>query len=450
MATLLVGDLVATWLSRTYEDVKPWLGVAVAIAFLGYVAVVIAFLGYLWMTRGIQPSVCSLVTVGGAAFFIGWVYFHFSLHAHWYLTMALLAVAAIPMSVANAAVRRDARREQHRRDVFASAILADVRASVAHVRPFALYLRPFASTERLPAQPIGSLADMGAPFAHLDVEALLTRALRKDCPLIALGLAGAVKEGAGRATVAEGEWRDDVLRLEKRAVFDLIVPSAHLGTLWELDLLVREGQLNRTLFVMPEQPREITPGAWVSTEDDRFFDAGVRRHNPEQHVYDIACDWAAVAAQMQSRGVTLPPYAPAGALFVLDPCSGSLARSAPLALSSLTRRAWYLRTAVRYLGLIPDPTRGAVDVLDAFAKAVSHRGHTLEHALILAVDLYLTWSDTDTATNLMRRAVIAGGRRPRFSHSYCDAVESKAAEMARNGEEAAAHALRIWLQRGFN
>src|SRR5215472_16610568 len=80
-----------------------------------------------------------------------------------------------------------------------------------------------------------------------------------------------------------------------------------------------------------------------------FFDV----YSAVEHVYDFGGEWAAVAARVKPLGLHLPPYASAGALFVLDARSGHMTRSAPLTLSVLTRRVWYLRAAVRRLGLLP-------------------------------------------------------------------------------------------------
>jgi hypothetical protein len=419
------------WLagSDRVEHATPWLIAAGAIAAVAF----------LWAQRGVRPSVWTVVTAGAAGFYYGWVLVW--LDAPWYVKALLLVAGGFLMSIANAAVRADARRNQRRRDVFATRILAAVRDSAAAVAPFALYLRPFASTDRLPAQPIPSeLAGAGDFPVHLDVESLLARALRKECPLVALGREAEMQEGAGRAAVADEEWREAIVRLAERAVFEVLVPSAHPGTLWELERLVREESLDRTLFLMPEQLREAPSGVWVTTESDRIFDAGVRSYSAEQHVYDVVADWAAVSAHAERLGIRPPPYAPAGALFVLDPSSGDVARSAPLALSVLTRRSWYLRAAIRHLGLLPSADADGTDVLDTFATAVSHRGRTLEYALVLAADLYLTWSDTDTAAELMRRAVAAGGRRRRFSRGYGENLESAAAGLAAGGDEATAAA----------
>jgi len=402
------------------------------------VAGAISTLFFLWAQRGIRPSVWSITAAASAAFFYSWVLFWFD--ARWYIKVPLLIGGGVLMSIANAAVRADARRAQRRRDQVAAQIVQTVNERDAGVPKFALFLRPFQSTDHLPAQPLPpSLGGGGESFpTHLDVESLLARALRKECPLIALGREGEMQEGAGRATVSEHDWQDVIARLAHHAAFLVIVPSAHRGTLWELARLVRLELLGKTLFLMPEQLREAPSGVWYTTEDDRLFDAGVRQYSASEHQYDFAAEWAAASASAQPLGIHLPPYAPAGALFVMDPQTSRMTRSAPLALSVLARRAPYLRAAVHHLGLLPSEDPRGADILDAFESAVAHRGRTLEYALVVAAHAHLAWGDVQTATDLLRRAARAGGRRPRISLEYVDWMEHRANELLAGGDAATA------------
>jgi hypothetical protein len=178
---------------------------------------------------------------------------------------------------------------------------------------------------------------------------------------------------------------------------------------------------------MPEQLRGASSGVGVVTERDRFFDAGIRSYRIDEHTYDFAKEWAAVALRLHPLNIHLPPYAAAGAMFVLDARTGRLARSAPLALSVLARRSWYLRAAVHHLGLLPARDSDLTSVLEAFASAASSRGwgRTLEYALVTAADLYLTWSDPETANDLLRRAQLAGGRRAPFYRAYIEYLSAR-------------------------
>ena len=117
-----------------------------------------------------------------------------------------------------------------------------------------------------------------------------------------------------------------------------------------------------------------------------------------------------------------------------------MTRSAPLTLSVLTRRVWYLRAAVRHLGLLPVRDTDSADVLAVFVSAVSHGGRTLEYALVVATDLYLSWSDSETAGDLLRRALLVGGRRPRFSRAYIESLKDRGAALAAGGNDAGARA----------
>src|SRR5215468_435722 len=248
---------VAIW-QFGYRRINEWVETPEFVA-----AATIAMLFVLWAMRGQPPSAWSIATTGCAAYFSMWVMMR--LDARWYIQGPLLIGGLFLMSVANSAVRADQRRVQRRRDAVAAEILRSVRNSVKDLPRFALFLRPFMSTDHLPAQPLLSEFTGGFP-THLDVEALLARALRKECPLIALGREGEMQEGAGRVTVTEDEWRGAIAQLEARAAFQVILPSTRPGTLWELERLVHEEVLGRTLFIMPEQLRAAPSGVWVTTE----------------------------------------------------------------------------------------------------------------------------------------------------------------------------------------
>lgn len=244
--------------------------------------------------------------------------------------------------------------------------------------------------------------------------------------------------GAGRAPASEENWQDLIEVLYSAASFSVILPSANPGTLWELELLVRSELLGKTLFVMPEQLREAPSGIWYSMEDDRLFDTGVRTYSASQRHYDFAAEWARATASVEPLGLYLPPYALAGALFVIDPQTRRMSRIAPLALSVLARRASYLRTAIHHLGLLPADDSPREDILDSFESAVPRRGRTLEHALVVAADSYLVWEDFQTAENLLQRAARASGRRPRISLHYVGLMEEHATELLAEGDAASA------------
>jgi hypothetical protein len=100
-----------------------------------------------------------------------------------------------------------------------------------------------------------------------------------------------------------------------------MLPSAQPGTLWELEWIARHRLLERTLLIMPE-----TPGP-----DGR-----------------IEAEWSRAVLAAQTVGVTLPKYAPAGALLRLG-SDGTVVEQLPLTLSKRWDRVQHLRRAVQQL-----------------------------------------------------------------------------------------------------
>jgi hypothetical protein len=195
-------------------------GVIVAVRFFGTDAVGRGFLIIFMLAapvglvvnetlKGARPSVGSLgaATIAGSSQL--WV---FSLHVHWFVRALLLACVTAPLlKAANTAFRADLRRAQGRRDLLATTIATALERGASPVRRYSLYLRPFDTTDRLVAQSLGSVIGIETRLPqHLDAESLLVRALRKDCPLIALGRPGRMLEAAGRIVVREDAWQTKI------------------------------------------------------------------------------------------------------------------------------------------------------------------------------------------------------------------------------------------------
>ena len=148
--------------------------------------------------RGAYPSIFTIAATLAAGSAAMWIDLRFE--AKWWVRILLLGFLAGPlMSIANALYRADIRRAQRGREAHASAI-TDAVLSGQPVRPYALYLRPFVTTNRLSAQALPSMNSPMEVPVHLDAETLLTRSLRGIMPLIALGRAGEVDEGVARIT----------------------------------------------------------------------------------------------------------------------------------------------------------------------------------------------------------------------------------------------------------
>jgi hypothetical protein len=254
---------------------------------------------------------------------------------------------------------------------------------------------------------------------HLDLEALLTRALCAVCPLIALGRSEEVPEGAGRIQVTDNDWQPIMRALAERAGLIAMVPLARPSTTVELEWLVRRGFLGKTLFVMPERGGEVPSGVVSTTESDRLFDAGIKRYDAGEHFLDLRAEWTAATAAADSFGLELPQLAVAGALFTVDQSTLRIARIVPAPLSRIARRTQYIRVALAELGLIEGKHRASGDFMNAFDSAVWYQGKTLEYALVLAADAYLVWGDF-----AMCEAILARARAASHSHLTDEYINS--------------------------
>jgi hypothetical protein len=386
--------------------------------------------------RGARMSVWSVITFLVASCCYSWI---FTSGAHWYFKMLLLVVPGAPLaSIANAAYGADGRRAQATRDLAATELENHLANGEVDIGRYALYLRPFATTDRLEAQSLGTPVDTpGEIPVHVDLESLLTRAVRKECPLVALGREGEMHEGAGRITVPDESWQTSITRLASHAAILLIVPSAHSGTLWELKQLEDRKLLSKTLMLMPEQPRTTPSGVWRATEDDGPFEVGIKSYNPSDHTYDISDEWARAVEASQNMSLHLPAYSPAGALFTIDPASRCVNRIVPLALSVLTRKIRYLRAVLSHLGLSTWREPRSTSFGDDFEAAVFGGGRTLEYALLVAADAFLAWGRVTDAQDFLRRA-ISVCRHPQRSIEYIRWAEQHGYDSAKSGDASGA------------
>lgn len=188
--------------------------------------------------------------------------------------------------------------QQAKRDRYATALFSRLvrqRSVEEDIASYALYLRPFSTTGRLiVANPKRRwLPILPSYFAHeetLEFETLLSDALTPDLPLIALGRPGE-HIGAGRLAVPDEEWREVFQRLIRNAKWILMIPSDEGETRWEVEQLVTQGYLSKTLFVMPPMLRSRQP--------------------------DVAEYWERVRSGLQTLSIQLPRYIRAGQLFRL-------------------------------------------------------------------------------------------------------------------------------------
>jgi hypothetical protein len=122
-----------------------------------------------------------------------------------------------------------------------------------------LYLRPFSLTNKLKltrphARPV---QDNLKPEPVRTLEAILERALRaRGIPLLALGRPGEAI-GAGRVKTTDEDWQRIFESLAKAATGFMVVPSLTSGTWWEIDWLVHNKLIRKTVFICPESVTQV-------------------------------------------------------------------------------------------------------------------------------------------------------------------------------------------------
>lgn len=203
----------------------------------------------------------------------------------------LLAAGATCILISIACRKMLRQLSQSESDALAQKILMEVREGKPASQPYFLYLRAFETTRRLRA-PLW-LIDVGTLGLNRlwtsELEGVLSAAVRKDGPLIALGHPGE-NFGAGRVTTSDEAWMVDIAKLAAGARGILLIPSRRPGTVWEIEHLRKVALLNRTVFLMP----------------------------PESRGFDWRSHWSEARRAMGTLGAALPEYEDAGMLFSLD------------------------------------------------------------------------------------------------------------------------------------
>jgi hypothetical protein len=203
----------------------------------------------------------------------------------------LLAAGATCILISIACRKMLRQLSQSESDALAQKILVEVREGKPASQPYFLYLRAFETTRRLRA-PLW-LIDVGTLGLNRlwtsELEGVLSAAVRKDGPLIALGHPGE-NFGAGRVTTSDEAWMDDIAKLAGGARGILLIPSRRPGTVWEIEHLRKVALLNRAVFLMP----------------------------PESRGFDWRSHWSEARRAIGTLGAALPEYEDVGMLFSLD------------------------------------------------------------------------------------------------------------------------------------
>lgn len=128
---------------------------------------------------------------------------------------------------------------------------------------------------------------------HAEIEAAISYDLRTEMPFLALGKVDG-KDGAGKLTTSDEEWKSTVEILIANAERIFCVPDDNAGTLWELSQLRSANAIERTIFIMPSA-----------------------KMMPERSdTYPL--EWQAMAALAKPHGLHFPTYNPDGVFFALD------------------------------------------------------------------------------------------------------------------------------------
>ncbi len=175
---------------------------------------------------------------------------------------------------------------QDRRDWDAALLFNAVKSG--NVKTFCVFLRPFYVTNQISET---TYTYSGSPPQNLqtyELEDAFIRAFDTIMPVVALGKPGEVF-GVGRILVDENAWKKSASELMRRASLILCIPSMRPGSQWELDLIIQNGYLNKTVFLMP----------------------------PEFYKRDKQ-DWTLVREHMRNNGLTIPRYISHGMFFSIN------------------------------------------------------------------------------------------------------------------------------------
>lgn len=140
---------------------------------------------------------------------------------------------------------------------------------------FFLYLRPFEITNVYKISTAHHnlfSAEYWEGDEYDDIERVVAKTLRPTAPFVALGRPGEHR-GAARILTTDEQWQEAIFLLAKKTKLIILVPSYHEGTLWEIDMILKNGWLDKTIFLMPPTNNgwyicsmELPPDTWKKTQ----------------------------------------------------------------------------------------------------------------------------------------------------------------------------------------
>lgn len=165
---------------------------------------------------------------------------------------------------------------------------------------FWLYLRPFELDQRISTDHSSSnIFDLEqyTRSGKDSLERILGDSIRNNFRLVGFGLPSDSISGFGRLGLHE-DWKLKVSELMNKAALILVLPSSNPGTRWEIEELVENKYLSKTIFIMPPST------AKVELEQDL-----VEHWNSN------------IEALNRYTGLDFPSYDPKGCIFAFDKTS---------------------------------------------------------------------------------------------------------------------------------
>jgi hypothetical protein len=217
---------------------------------------------------------------------------------------------------------------QKRRDDFALTLFDEARPG--NIEAFALFLRPFYTTGKihqtafLPVTYTTSVSG-SVQTSYIPIEYQLERSLisgfKKIMPIIGLGKPGEI-QGVGRILADEQTWKVAASELLRDSSLIICMVSDHPGTVWELNEIIHNGYLSKTVFLMPPDRSDPSSKKFVNNTWKTMID-----------------DWNTAAAHMKSFGIVIPGYQKNGLLFAVKPDVGCFMEKLYLASPGSLRKA---------------------------------------------------------------------------------------------------------------
>lgn len=227
-----------------------------------------------------------------------WIYFKSTSIGELFLAFAVPQLAS--RFVHSTLNRLDLSFVQIRRDAIAHKIFDSGLTA-----PFALYLRPFATTDRF------NFYGLSTKWGGIDLESVIAYACEPWGLFLGLGREGNAV-GAGKLYSTDAEWEEKFARLADNARVIVVVPGVGEGSLFEIEWIIQQGLLPKTIFLMPPSSLFCVPGRsrWAHSTNRDLQDQ------------NDAARWATVSVSVKRLGILLPPYHSEGAVIQFHDNSG--------------------------------------------------------------------------------------------------------------------------------